>query len=361
MLKPLAADEGSGALRGILVVGSGRIETPARALTAGEVRSAKATGNFPRMEGGLLIVGKLMSQETAEAAAREEEAWERFAAGVNQGARILPGSPRTLFLSQTEVVLEGIETLRAFLDLQALVGFEIVTVQYGSTPTPEEVLRAFDYARRWADRRGIVAPLMPVLPPQGDRQAARALMAALVERGATALGVDLRGGFPYQTLRAVEDLKESHPQVWVHAFQVPPRVRFGGARLPTAEPMVLPYFGVDTYSRHVVPPPPVPVVKEKINRFDPSGWGYLKWGEHAEAYGQGLRCNCPVCRGKDLKEFFEPGERQVLDLAKVHDHLAQAAEMSEAAKRIGGDGYASAMAEKRFARNFLGLVEGKGT
>lgn len=358
--KARAVDDGSGAVAGTLEIGGRRMETPGRVLTAGEVRSAKTSGHHAQMESDLFVIGRLMSQDLADAAAKEEEAWNRFAAGVTQAAKLLPKAARTLFLAQSGVTLDGIEALRSFLDLQALLGFEVITIQYGSSPSAEDVVRAWDYARRWAERRGVDTDLMPVVAPGEERDATGALLRTLVERGAKALAIDLQRGFPYQTLRAVESLKEQHPEVWVHAFQVPPRVRMGGAKLATAEAMVLPYFGIDTYSRHVVPPPPVPVKKEKINRFDPSGWGYLKWGEHAEAYGKALHCACPVCKGKDLEGFFEPSERQILDLTKVHDHFAQAAEMAKAAERIGGEGYASTMAKKRYAKEFLARM-GEGS
>ncbi len=357
--KVRAVDEGSGAVAGTLEVGGRKTATPTRVLTTGEVRSAKTTGHHDRMAGDLLVVGRLMSQELAQAASKEEEAWAKFAAGVTQAAKLLPGAARTLYLSQSAVELEGIEALRSFLDLQSLAGFEVITIQYGSNPSAEEVVRAFDYARRWAERRSVKAGLLPVVSPLEDRERAEALLKTLVERGATAVGVDLQRGFPYHTLRAVETLKGRNPDVWVHAFQVPPRVRFGGTKLATAEAMVLPYYGVDTYSRHVIPPPPVPVKKEKINRFDPSGWGYLKWGEHAQAYGKAVNCACPVCMGKDIDGFFEPSERQVLDLTKVHDHFAQVGEMAKAAEGIGGEGYASVMGRKRYAKEFLARM-GKG-
>jgi len=316
------------------------------------VRSARTAGLADRVEGSLLVVGKLGTPEIVKAATSEEEAWQRFAHSVRADARLLPGSARMLQIAFQEVAFEGVEPLRALLDLQHLLGFDIVTVPYGSSPPAEDVLAAFDFARSWAKKRRVDAALMPIVPAMERREDADALLAALVERGAEALGLDLQGGFPYHTLRAVEALKEKHTEVWVHAFQVPPKVRLGGP-LPTSEGMVLPYFGVDTFSRWLRPPPPAPVKKEKVNVFDPRGWGVLKWKEQEETYGRRLACRCAVCKGKDLDAFYEPEDRAVLNLAKVHDHLAQSAEMAAARRRIPEDGYAAAMAEHRFARAFL--------
>ena len=51
------------------------------------------------------------------------------------------------------------------------------------------------------------------------------------------------------------------------------------------------------------------------------------------------------------------GYRLVLNQGKIHDHFAQASEFAAARKRIGDDGYAAVMAEKRFAKSFLGSLE----
>ena len=91
--------------------------------------------------------------------------------------------------------------------------------------------------------------------------------------------------------------------------------------------------------------------------FEPAGWGVFKWREYEKEYGGKLHCSCAVCKGKDLNGFFEPDDRVVLNIGKVHDHLAQVAEFAAARKRIGDDGYAGVMAEKRFGKPFLESVQ----
>ncbi len=355
-LKSIRADEGSGAHAGVLEVGRRRTDLPGRILTTSELRSAKTSKLAESVESSLLIVGKLGSPELVKAATSEEEAWQRFARGVSSDARLLPGAARMLQIAFRETEFEDAEPLRALLDLQHLVGLDVLTVTYGSAPSSEDVVTAFDFARSWAKKRRLDAPLMPIVPASARRENADAVLASLVTRGAQALGIDLQGGFPYHTLRAVEALKEKHPEIWVHAFQVPPKVRFGGP-LAASQAMVLPFFGVDTFSRWVRPPPPAPVKKEKVNVFDPRGWGVLKWREQEREYGAKLACRCAVCKkSKDLDGFFEPEDRAVLNLAKVHDHLSQGAELTAARARIGKEGYASAMEDHRFARAFLKRV-----
>ncbi len=348
----LEADERSAAHAGVLEVGKRQIDLPGRILTTSELRSAKASKLAETVQAGLFIVGKLGTPDVVKAATSEEAAWSRFVQVVGADSRLLPGVARLFQMAFLGVEFEDVEPLRFLLDLQHLQNFDAITVPYGTAPSADDVLAAFDFARSWAKKRRLDTDLMPIVPALERREDADALLATLVNRGARALGVDLQGGFPYQTLRAVEALKAKHPDVWVHAFQVPPKVRFGGP-LPTSEGMVLPYYGVDTFSRWLRPPPPVPVKKEKVNVFDPRGWGVLKWREQEKEYGAKLACRCAVCKGKDLEGFFAPDDRAVLNLAKVHDHAAQATELAAARKRIGDDGYAAAMGDHRFARAFL--------
>jgi len=354
-IKVSGSDETSGAHTGRLEIGRRRIELPGRLLTSSEFRSGKAAKFAEPLESPLLIVGKLFTPDHLKAATSAEAAWQRFSASVAATARLMPGAARLFQPEFLSVEFEDVEPLRALLDLQHLLSFDAITVPYGEAPSSEDVLTAYDFARSWAKKRRIDAALLPVVPPQERREDAAALLAALVKRGADGIGLDLDGGFPYHTLRAVEALKEKHPEFWIHAFQVPPKVRFGG-RLATSEGIILPYFGVDTFSRWLRPPPPAPVVKDKINVFDPRGWGVFRWHEQEKEYGSKLTCRCPVCKGKDLDGFFEPDDRAVLDLAKVHDHLSMDAELALARKRIGDDGYAAAMADHKFARPFLERV-----
>lgn len=331
------------------------MDIPGRIVTSSELRSAKASKLADAIETAALVVGKLVWPATLKAATSDEKAWQAFAQTTGAAARMLPGVARIFQPTFLGVEFEDAEPLRAFLDLQHLLAFDVVTVPYGANPSAEDVLTAYDFAKSWAKKRRLDVPLVPMVPVQETRESADALLAALVKRGTESIGLDLQGKLPYHTLRAVEAFKDKHEKVWVHAFQVPPKVSFGG-RLPTSEGMVLPYFGVDTFSRWFRPPPPAPVKKDKINVFDPRGWGVFRWKEQEKEYGSTLACRCVVCKGKDINDFFEPEDKRVLDLSKVHDRLSMDAELARARARIGEDGYAAAMEEHKFARAFLSRV-----
>ncbi len=348
-------DEQSAAMSGELEVGRHNLELPNRLPTSSEMRAARSWKLHEAVESPFLVVARLMYPDLLSAASHEEEAWQRFAKGVAADLRSLPGAGRLLYISFRSAEFEEVDQLRTFLDLQHILGFNPVTVQYGTSPSIEDFLSAFRVARSWARDRG-VEHLMPVFPPLENRDKARDLMKTLLDTGAASMGIDLRGRFPYQTLRAVEDIKRKRPEVWMHAFQVPPKVRLGSRFLHASQGMVLPYYGVDSFSRWIVPPPPYPVKKERVNFFDPKGWGILKEAEHREAYGNVVNCRCPTCRGKAFDDFMKPDDRGFLNLAKVHDHFSQGSELHSAGQRLKEEGYRAMLEERRFTKDLLQRV-----
>ncbi len=351
-IRPDVVDEQSAAVAGELVLARRTFRLPDRFPTSSEMRAARSWKLHEAVEAPVLVVSRLMYPDLLKAASSEEETWQRFAKGVTADLRSLPGAAKLLYLSYRSVEFEELDQLRTFLDLQHLLGLEPVTVQYGTSPSEEDFLSAFNFASSWAHERE-VEHLMPVFPPLENREKALRLMQTLLDRGASSLGLDLQGRFPYQTLRAVEEVKRKRPEVWIHAFQVPPKVRLGASYLHASQGMVLPYYGVDSFSRWIVPPPPYPVKKERVNFFDPRGWGVLKEAEHRETYGDAVNCRCPTCRGKGFDDFMSPDDRGFLNLAKVHDHFSQGRELQQAARQLKEKGYRSMLEGRRFTRSFL--------
>lgn len=361
VLEPQQRDEHTAAQSATLSLGSAKLATPGRVVTTSELRSAKSV-KHPDLEPKFLVVGRLVSQDTLQLVLKEEEAFQKFATSTGAGGRMVPGAARLFFQAyRGGVEMNEAEDARPFLDLQHLLGFEVLTVQFGSGPSPEDFLATLDYVKRWRKEKDNDKPLMPILTPQDLALDAGKLLKAVVKRGADAIGLDLQGTFPYHTLRAVEELKRGNPGLWVHAFQAQPKVRFAGRRLATSLGMVLPTFGVDSFSRWVVPPPPVPVKKEKVNFFDRKGWGIVKWAEHRELYGERLACGCPICKRADLEAWFADDDRVVLNKAHVHDHYAQTEELAKAAEKLKDTSYNDALKSKRFGKAYLeALAEAAG-
>jgi len=123
--------------------------------------------------------------------------------------------------------------------------------------------------------------------------------------------------------------------------------------LTCSEGMILPMFGIDSFSRWIVPPPPTPLTKEVINVFDRKGWGAMKKKDYEAIRNNNTNCDCAVCQGKDLEPFYEGKVLDVLAKAKVNDHLAQRKELEGARESIKKGRFLSLLNTKEYPREFL--------
>jgi queuine/archaeosine tRNA-ribosyltransferase len=123
--------------------------------------------------------------------------------------------------------------------------------------------------------------------------------------------------------------------------------------------MTLPLFGVDSFSRWVVPPPPVPVTREKINFWEPANWGVMRLKEYEDTYGEKLACKCALCAesGSNVEKFLEGDPRLLLAKAKTHDHYAQRAELEKSQDKIREGKFGEYVRKKRFAREFADAMK----
>lgn len=158
-------------------------------------------------------------------------------------------------------------------------------------------------------------------------------------------------------MRAVEAVKKKRPEMWVHVFQVPPKVLFMRRAVACSQGMILPYFGVDSFTRWIVPPPPVPLTKDKINIFDRTGWSVLKRKEWSDVHGKRLECDCPICEARNLDGLFQGKVMAALARSKVHDHFAQKEELKISARRIRDKAYRELLRSKEGPKGVLEALE----
>ena len=332
-----------------------KLETPNRFLTTPE-RSAKRRLKYGgSLESELTVHAKLIYPDTLSRILREEEAFRGFVRQISSRKAVEEGGRNVevlhlVFKGSAEVI--EAEHLKTILDAQLMAGLDFITVQQCRGCSPQDFLTSLSYSERWASERGVENPLIPVLWPQDRRETVAELLNALLDRGFTAIGLDLNGSFPYQTLRAVEDSQRRRP-IWVHAFQVPPKVRFGEVRGNCALGMILQLFGVDSFTRWVVPPPPEPLTMDKINVFDKVGWGYLKRNELIKLRHGEMGCDCPICGGGDVNSFFQGKVLEALSKGKLHDHYSQRGELKAARERIKTGGLAEYLRSKEYPRSVL--------
>lgn len=356
-VKNRGVDGGTSAVAGTLSLGRAKLELPNRVPTSSELSAARTMKEREALQGqDLFVVCRLMGPDKLNEVVKEEEVLKKFAASVATDAKASDAKARALFFVMRGGAAPGnADQLRTLLDVQWLLEMDLILVP-PTSPAPDDVLQDYAEAKRWLRTRGD-KPLVPVVPPQEREEEARKLIQGLTDRGAPGVAIDLQGGFPYFTLKAVEAVKRKSPELWIHAFQAPPKARFGGQRLHLGWGMTLPLFGIDSFSRWVVPPPPVPVTREKINFWDPADWGVFRLPEYQSEYGGKLHCKCLFCKdARDVDAFLEGDARMLLAKAKTHDHFAQRAELEKAQERIREGKFGEYISRRRFAKSFYQAV-----
>jgi len=351
-LAQIKIDSKTSAIQSELRIGHLRIPLPNRFPISPERNALKPAGVKEPLPGEVAVLARLAPPETVKKILTQEEALKSMARFLSK--ETTADAVRMLYLAfKGGAVINQTQDLKTILDLQYLAGLDIITVQHSLNISLDDYESHLHFAERWADERGVDKPIMPIIQASDNKETAAKLLALVEKHEPLMIGFDLRGGFYYHALRGIEDFKKRKPEIWVHAFQTPPKIRFGRGLLTCSEGMVLPMFGIDSFSRWIVPPPPTPLTKEVINVFDRKGWGSLKKKDYEAIRKNTTSCNCAVCQGKDLEPFYEGKVLDVLARAKVHDHLSQRKELEAARDSIKKGEFLSLLNTKEYPREFL--------
>jgi len=358
LIEDQVRDETTSANAGILRIGNVSAALPNKFATTAELNATRMVGAKDTLPGEVIVSAKLIYPDSLKKILKEDNALRNFARRLSRDLGGYEDVARLLFLVlKGEATYSDAEELRTLLDLQYFADMNLITVQQAAGMTPDDFASLLKFTQRWMDQRGIDKPIMPIVQAS-ETQREFELFSDPVTKGKFRLmGIDMRGGFHYYALRAVERIKRKDPGVWIHAFQVPPKIRFARRMLPSSQGMLMPYFGVDSFSRWVVPPPPVPLTKDKINVFDRSGWGVFKRKEWTGLHGKKLTCTCPMCKGENLDGFYAGKVLTVLSRSKVHDHYAQQDELKKASESIRKHQYNRLIKTKKYANLFVGELK----
>jgi hypothetical protein len=359
--KNIEIDEDTGATSGVLTYSNAKVPVPNKFATTTELNATKLVGLKEDFPTEFIVAGKLIYPDTLKRVLGEESFLKEFARRLARETSAHEDALSALFLIlKGEAAVTESSDLRTILDLQYFGDMDVITVQQSPGVSAGDFLGLYKFAERWLDNRGLDKPLMPVLAPGDSREEFEKTLKPVLKRGTKLLGFDMRGGFYYQALRSLEDAKRKDPSLWIHAFQVPPKIRFARSYLRCSEGMMLPMFGVDSFNRWVVPPPPVPLTKDKINMFDSTNWGVFKRKEWDKQYGARLHCTCPMCNKQKLPTFFLGKVLTVLGRSKVHDHYAQREQLLGLSKAIKTGDAKDFVSKKKYPGEFLKQVQKPG-
>src|SRR5208337_3649605 len=355
--KGIEFDDTARVAAGYLSYGNAKVSLPNKFATTTELNATRLVGLKQDFPTEIVIAGKLIYPETLKRILKEEEFLKEFARRLARETSTHEDALSMLFLVlKGEAAVVESSDLRTVLDLQYFSDMDVVTVQQSPGVSPKDFFVLYRFAERWLDNRGLDKPLMPVLTPTETKQEFDKTLGQLLKRGSKLIGFDMRGGFYYQALRSLEEAKKKDPSLWVHVFQVPPKIRFARSMLRCSEGMMLPLFGVDSFNRWVVPPPPVPLTKDKINRFDSTNWGVFKRKEWTEQYGPTLHCTCPMCSKQRPPTFYLGQVLTVLGRSKVHDHYAQREQLLQLSSHVKSGNVKSFVSRKKYPNDFLAQV-----
>ncbi len=355
--KSVEVDEELGAVSGVLTYSNAKLPLPNKFATTTELNATRIVSLKEEFPTELVVAGKLIYPETLKRILKEEEFLKEFARRLARETSVHEEALSLLFLiMKGEASITESSDLKTALDLQYFADMDVITVQQTSGVSPKEFLNLYRFAERWLDNRGLDKPLMPVLAPAATKDEFEEAVKPLLKQKVKLIGFDMKGGFYYHALRSLQEAREKNPELWVHAFQVPPKIRFARSLLRCSEGMMLPMHGVDSFNRWVVPPPPVPLTKDKINMFDPTNWGVFKRKEWGKEYGTKLECTCPMCNKKRLASFFLGQVLTVLGRSKVHDHYAQREQLLELSKHVKAGNVKRFVSQKKYPKDYLELV-----
>ena len=358
--KSIEADDETWTTTGLLNYSNAKVPLPNKFATTTELNATRLVGLKQEFPTEVVIAGKLVYPETLKRILKEEDFLKDFARRLARETASHENALSMLFLVfKGEIALAESVDLRTVLDLQYFSGMDVITVQQTQGVSPTEFMGLYRFAERWLDNRGIDKPLMPVLAPSLNADDFDKALRPLLKRGIKALGFDMKGGFYYQALRSIEEVKKKNPELWVHTFQVPPKIRFAKSLLRCSEGMMLPFFGVDSFNRWVVPPPPVPLTKDKINMFDATNWGVFKRNEWTHEYGARLSCTCPMCNKGKLPTFFLGQVLTVLGRSKVHDHYSQREQLLVLSSHVKQGNVKTFVSRKKYPNEFLKEASGE--
>jgi len=357
-LKGQSFDETTSASAATLELGRVDADLPGKFVQSSEMNAMKLTEISQLSPGRIVISAKLMPPETLKRVLTEEKYLKDLTGRLVREGSMFAETAQLLYLAfKGESKVERVQDMKTLLDLQFFCDFDVVTIQQTADVSPEDYVSLYSSASRWTEERGFDRPLMPVLLAQPAKEEFEKYLEPILKRNPSCLGVDMKGGFHYHTLRAIEEAKKKRPGMWIHVFQVPPKVLFGRKAASCSHGMILPYFGVDSFNRWIVPPPPVPLTKDKINLFDRTAWSVLKRKGWREIHGKKLECDCPICEAKNLDGFFQGKVMEALARSKVHDHFAQRDELKTSAKRIKEKRYRKLLQSKDGPKGVLQTFE----
>ena len=248
-----------------------------------------------------------------------------------------------------EIGLED-KDIRTLIDLQYLSGFDLITIPdyWPHGCGVKEILKKYEKLKREIENN-FDTFLVPYIRLNRNFGEFETLLQGLINMETPIIGLEYYSLLEnYPNLRKLRENSMNSEHTIFHASKVPPR--YGRANVKLSNLHALGLFGIDTVSRGVLAAGGGTQKIESIRRFSPKSLGVLSKQEYAQDEMWGAKdCNCPICNGQTVSEFYENyskrpnGKKEsppfLASVSKVHEAFSSYEEFKETVKHIHKNKY----------------------
>ncbi len=326
---------------------------------------------------------------------RNEEVPRRIASlkkrNKNGSNRLKICNPR--LTTQTETVNINEIRMLALLQIEAHC-LDMITIPDPSFTNPSADLldAALAQARKLADDHGMDRiPIMPLFDLKTEPDDLELRLKRVLDEGHTFIGFRYR----MKKFASMERVRQilADKEVWVHltgvfknhsSRPIKPQIHimplysfdsvssykyFGGPRKSSSEALEFPIVperrdpGVRVYLEHMTAHIPIGIIDPLANerRFDSNALGFLTKDIHHDLCGDALNCDCFICAGRTIDQFYEtygiengsPSLPRLRLHQNIHELYASHSEFQAAQKRLTNESYLEYLREKPVVQQYL--------
>lgn len=342
-------DKGSNARALTLKSEKGKIEFPTKIPNISELREARLQGLLNKLPTIVYEYVKFLNLDKIKKLSKENGKMRDYVSSTLKEVKVIEDYNVTKFFPKIPLnVRLSFDDLITLIDFQIFSHIDLLCVP-DSTTTAREYLNNISKVISYLDEKGIKIEVMPYLNTAHRIGVFESKLKGLVDQGFKAIGLDIRGALGiYPQLRFTSGFLRDK-DVWIHASNVSQRY----PRSNLSFTHLLPYFGIDSFSKTIFLPPRekrISILPDKVKRFDRQTLGMLDKENHKNKHGENLSCDCPICEKTDLNGFYSGSGRQILGRSKVHEIFSSFKEFTVARNKIMEHEFMDYMRSKEFAR-----------
>lgn len=340
--------------------------TPTRALSSQEARAYMKTSTvISPLENPIYEHVTALDMQEFKRISKKNGTLAEMIAKINSLKSKHQESKLTIFFPMRrnrDIQLEK-DDMIGIVDLQTLGGFDLVSIPdyWVRTRRPEAVGKDIENMFDRAAAFGKVG--VPYVDPDRDLDSFSRQLELLLDRGYPIVGIEYASiVHKYANFRVLAEAAKKAEKTIFHMSRTSPYSR-SSADGRVSPALFAGLFGIDSVCVAVLPPMGGSNTRkvDSIRRFTPSTAGVLSKVEYeAEGMLRTKDCNCPVCVGKNIEEFYDvyshrPSPRTagrvdagyLHQVSKVHEVFSSLIELEKVQKHIEHSEFKSQYLDKK--------------